>query len=56
MNSTPTKNSPTMVDEEFPTRKVSNVQLYDTFRGNEHRNEHYNDLFHLNRPSDEIDI
>jgi hypothetical protein len=50
-NSTPTQKSPTMVAEEFPTPQVSNLQLYETFRGNEHGNEHYNDLFHLNRPS-----
>jgi hypothetical protein len=50
-NSTPTKKSPTMVAEEFPTPQVSTSQLYETFSGNEHGNEHYNDLFHLNRPS-----
>jgi hypothetical protein len=48
-NSKPTENSPTTVAEEFPTPQVSNLQLYDTFRGNEHGTEHYNDLFHLNR-------
>jgi hypothetical protein len=51
MNSTPTKKSPTMVVEEFPTPRVSNLQLYETFRGNEHGTKPYNDLFHLNRPS-----
>jgi hypothetical protein len=51
MNSTPTKNSPTMVAEEFPTPQVSTLQLYEIFRGNEHGTAQYNDLFHLNRPS-----
>jgi hypothetical protein len=50
-NSTPTKNSPTMVAAEFPTPQVSSLQLYATFRGNEHGTGNYNDLFHLNRPS-----
>jgi hypothetical protein len=49
-NSTP-KKSPTMVAEEFPTPRVSNLQLYEIFLGNEHGTEHYNDLFHLNHPS-----
>jgi hypothetical protein len=32
--STPTKKSPTMVAEEIPPRQVSNLQLYEIFRGN----------------------
>jgi hypothetical protein len=52
-NSTLTKSSPTMVAEEFPTPQVSTLQLYATFHGNEHGTEHYNDLFHLNRPSED---
>jgi hypothetical protein len=50
MNTTPTKSSPTMVAEEFPTPQVSILQLYATFIGNGHGTEHYNDLSHLNRP------
>jgi hypothetical protein len=49
--STPTKNSLTMVADKFPTPQVSNLQLYETFCGNEHGTGDCNDLFHLNRPS-----
>jgi hypothetical protein len=47
-NYTPTKTSPTMVADEFPTPQVHTLQLCEKFRRNERRNEHYNDLYHLN--------
>jgi hypothetical protein len=50
-NSTPTKTSPTMVADEFPTPQVRNLQQCETFSGNERGIDHYNDLYHLNRPS-----
>jgi hypothetical protein len=50
-NSTPTKTSLTMVAEEFSTPSVHNLQLCETFRGNERGTEHYNYLYHLNLPS-----
>jgi hypothetical protein len=59
-NYTPTKTSPTMVADEFPTPQVRSLQLCEIFRGNERGTEHYNDLYHLNSPSaddgDVIDV
>jgi hypothetical protein len=51
MNSTPTKTAPTMVADEFPTPQERNLQLCETFPGNECGTEYANDLYHLNRPS-----
>jgi hypothetical protein len=48
INSTPTKTSPTMVADEFPTPQVRNLLLCETFGGNERGTEHYNDLYYLN--------
>jgi hypothetical protein len=52
-NSTQTKTSPTMVADEFPTPQAHNLQLCETFCGNERGTEHCNNLYHLNRPSAE---
>jgi hypothetical protein len=55
-NSKPTKASPTMVADEFPTPQVNNVQLCETFRGNERGTGNYNELYHLNRAAIEMEL
>jgi hypothetical protein len=39
------------VADEFTTLQVHTLQLCATFRWSDLRNEHYNDLYHFNRPS-----